>query len=260
MVFALAVLSNILLASAALAAPRSLGDRLARRRASRQSQPNQRIDSDFESLAANASQVSYSTNWAGAVWDSYPAGTFTSVTGTFTVPTPKGADGSASAWVGIDGDTCGSAILQTGIDFTVSGGEVSYDAWYEWYPDYAHDFSGLDISSGDEIKITVTASTTKAGKAIIQNLSTGQTVSKSLTSSSALCEQNAEWIVEDFEESGGLVPFANFGTVKFTNAVATIASGGSAGPAGATLIDIKQNNKVLTTVSTSSSGLTVSYV
>lgn len=54
-------------------------------------------------------------------------GTFTAVTGTFTVPTPTGSDGSSSAWVGIDGDTCGSAILQTGVDFTISGGQVSYD-------------------------------------------------------------------------------------------------------------------------------------
>jgi hypothetical protein len=35
-------------------------------------------------------------------------------------------------------------VLQTGIDFCIQGGEVSYDAWYEWYPDYAHDFSGID--------------------------------------------------------------------------------------------------------------------
>lgn len=55
------------------------------------------------------------------------------MTGTFTVPTPKkpsgGGSGSfaASAWVGIDGDTCQTAILQTGIDFTVSGSSVSYD-------------------------------------------------------------------------------------------------------------------------------------
>ena len=52
------------------------------------------------------------------------------MTGTFTAPTPSGADGSASVWVGIDGDTCGTAILQTGIDVTVSGGEVSYDGEY----------------------------------------------------------------------------------------------------------------------------------
>lgn len=53
-------------------------------------------------------------------------GTWRSVTGTITVPTPTGS-GSASAWVGIDGDTCETAIVQTGLDFTISGGEVSYD-------------------------------------------------------------------------------------------------------------------------------------
>ena len=30
---------------------------------------------------------------------------------------------SATAWVGIDGDTCTGAILQTGVDFTVESGE-----------------------------------------------------------------------------------------------------------------------------------------
>ena len=55
------------------------------------------------------------------------------MTATFTVPDPKfpsGADSgmyAASAWVGIDGDTCGNAILQTGIDFTIDNGQVSYD-------------------------------------------------------------------------------------------------------------------------------------
>ena len=34
---------------------------------------------------------------------------------------------AASAWVGIDDDTSGSAILQTGIDSKVTDGEVSYD-------------------------------------------------------------------------------------------------------------------------------------
>ena len=49
------------------------------------------------------------------------------MTGTFTVPAPSGNSGAASVWVGIDGDTCGTTVLQTGIDFTVSGGAVSYD-------------------------------------------------------------------------------------------------------------------------------------
>jgi hypothetical protein len=49
-------------------------------------------------------------------------GTYKSVTATFTVPKASGSSGaSASAWVGIDGDSCGNAILQTGLDFNVGG-------------------------------------------------------------------------------------------------------------------------------------------
>ncbi len=77
--------------------------------------------------------------------------------------------------------------------------------------------------------------------------------------SAALQELNAEWIVEDFEENGGLVPFANFGTVTFTGASATTNSG-TVGPSGADIIDIRQNNKVLTDVTVSGSSVTVKYV
>ena len=132
-------------------------------------------------------------------------------------------------------------------------------AWYEWYPDYAYDFSGISFSAGDSVQVTVTATSTKAGTAKIENLTTGKTVTKSITSSYALCEQDAEWIVEDFEENGGLVAFADFGTVTFTGASAGKSSG-SSGPSGATIIDIEQNSKVLTSVSTSSSSVTVEYV
>ena len=53
------------------------------------------------------------------------------MTGTFVVPhikEPSGATGrhSAAAWVGIDGASCGHAILQTGLDFTVNGSSVNY--------------------------------------------------------------------------------------------------------------------------------------
>jgi len=204
--------------------------------------------------------VQYSSNWAGAVWDSYPAGSFYQVTGTFTVPTPSSPDGSASAWVGIDGDTCGNAILQTGIDFNYQAGSVSYDAWYEWFPDFAFNFNGISINSGDVIRLTVTASSTTSGTALIENLSNGQQVSQFITSSSALCEQNAEWIVEDFDSGGSQVPFCNFGTVSFTNAVAYLNGGGTISPNGATELDILQNGQVLTSVSESSDGVTISYV
>ncbi|KAG6804853.1 hypothetical protein H0H92_001992, partial [Tricholoma furcatifolium] len=105
-----------------------MASRLERRRAERHSQTNKRIDRTRvdQEAASHASQIEYSSNWAGAVWDSYPSGTFKSVTGTFTAPDPSGSPGAAAIWVGIDGDTCESAILQTGIDAIISNGAVSY--------------------------------------------------------------------------------------------------------------------------------------
>jgi hypothetical protein len=76
-----------------------------------------------------------------------------------------------------------------------------------------------------------------------------------------LCRQNAEWIVEDFEENGSLVALSNFGTVVFTNAGTTLSSGGSEGLSGATIIDLKQGSTVYTDVTiNSASQVTVKYV
>ena len=37
------------------------------------------------------------------------------------------SSGAASAWVGIDGEACQNAMLQAGVDFTITDGKVSYD-------------------------------------------------------------------------------------------------------------------------------------
>ena len=106
----------------------------------------------------------------------------------------------------------------------------------------------------------MTATSTTAGTAVVENLTTGKKVSHSFSGQSrALQELNAEWIVEDFSSGNSLVPFANFGTVTFTSNTATTSSG-SVGPQGATIIDIKQNNKVLTQSSVSGSNVIVKYI
>jgi len=262
---------NALLAASAVAAPRGqksrgLTDRVQRRANSHRSgKPLNR--SSTASSVNETSHVDYSSNWSGAVIESPPSGeTFNAVSGTFTVPTPSvpsdGSDSSsyaASAWVGIDGDTYTNAILQTGVDFTVTdSGDVSYDAWYEWYPNYAIDFS-LSVSAGDVISLSVVATTTTSGTATIENETTGETASIDLTSTSALGGQNAEWIVEDFEEGDSLVAFADFGTVVFTSATASTAAS-SEDASGATLIDIESDSgSILTDASVSGSTVTVSY-
>lgn len=136
----------LLLATTALAAPQGqpMGHGLSKRVATRtrQTLPLQRLadaDTPVEGPVSNSNSsahVEYSSNWAGAVYESPPSGTFTAVSATVTVPVPTATAAgsySASAWVGIDGDTYGNAILQTGIDFTVtksgSSNTYSYDAW-----------------------------------------------------------------------------------------------------------------------------------
>ena len=135
-----------------------------------------------------------------------------------------------------------------------------HPAWYEWYPDYAYDFSGITFSAGDSVTVTVTATSKTGGTATITNNSKGKTVSHTFSGQPSLCEYNAEWIVEDFEEGSSHVPFANFGTITFTGASATTTSGSTVGPSGSTLIDIEQSSKVLTSVSTTSDSVTVEYV
>ncbi|KAH8665265.1 peptidase A4 family-domain-containing protein [Tricladium varicosporioides] len=248
------ILTNaFLLAGIAVAAP---GTAMRRARAARQSKPMNPVDGITSLGVTNNSHVEYSTNWAGAVL----IGTgYTSVTGTFTVPSPTTA-GSGSAWVGIDGDTCGTAILQTGIDWTRSGSKTTYDAWY---PDYAYDFSGISLAAGNVVIVTVTASSKTGGTAVIKNTSTGQTVTHTFSNEASLgslCEYNAEWIIEDFESGGSMVTFANFGTVSFTGASA-VKSGNTVGVTGASILDIKQSSTVLTDCSLSgSSGVTCKYV
>ncbi|KAI0121096.1 acid proteinase [Xylariales sp. AK1849] len=223
--------------------------------------PDGDVETDVVSVNNGTSHVSYSTNWAGAVL----IGTgYTSVTGSFVVPTPKPPTGgtaskkySASAWVGIDGDTCTTSILQTGIDFYTQDGEVSFDAWYEWYPDYAYDFTNFAIAAGDTITMTVTATSKKTGTAVLKNTTTGKSVTHTFTAQTkALCQTNAEWIVEDFEEGSSLVPFCDFGTVNFKGATVN----GDTGVTGATIIDLRQSGKVLTSCSASGESVSCSYV
>src|SRR3954465_12425703 len=127
MKFSTGVIGTSLLATAAIAAPLT-AQRQARHEArqlaranGRESHPPYKPGTNEILHLNKTSHEQYSSNWAGAVL----IGTgYTAVTAEFTVPTPKAPSGgssktqySASAWVGIDGDTCGSAILQTGVDF-----------------------------------------------------------------------------------------------------------------------------------------------
>ncbi|PSR75285.1 putative aspergillopepsin [Coniella lustricola] len=198
-------------------------------------------------------ETEYSDNWAGGVITSTD---ITAVNGTIVVPKVTApADGtaskrySASAWVGIDGYTCTTAIVQTGVDFCVEAGNLSFSSWFEWYPNYAYDFS-MAISEGDVIEMSVTATTNTTGSVMLDNLTTGKTVSHEFTGNvqGDLCRTNAEWIVEDYEESSSLVSFADFGNFTFTHARAVV-KGETVGPKSGSVMEMKQDDTLLTSCS-----------
>lgn len=276
MKFSTASLAGVMLAGGALAAPRpGLAERLERRGVfQRQSQPPGKIDNSGEengillkegSAGAN---VQYSNNWAGVVRDQPPASaTYSAVSATFTVPDPTATDNSrdmqaASVWVGIDGDTYAKAILQTGVDSYIQNGETFFDAWYEWYPSSAENFD-MNLSAGDVIVAMVKSSSPSEGVAIIENKSSGKSVTKTLSAPSSdatLGGQNAEWIVEDFNTGSSQVPFANFGTVTFTGAQAKTENG-DYGVNNAEVLDIQQNGKLLADVNIESdTEFSVTYI
>lgn len=135
---------------------------------------------------------------------------------------------------------------------TVVNGRTTYTAWYEWYPDYMRTFSALDVGPGDSIRATVEARGTTSGSALVENLTTGKQARHAWRDASnlgKLCETDAEWIVEDFSVGGSLIPFADFGRVRFHN-VSYVAAGRSKGIKNATLVDITNNNNVVTRCST----------
>ncbi|KAF8342497.1 peptidase A4 family-domain-containing protein [Amanita rubescens] len=261
MVF-VSLIASVLLATAALAFPSSAIKSRADIR--RRSEPLQLVQGSNTAVDGTAPQVLYSSNWAGSAWNK-TNGTFTSVTGTFKVPTPSAPNGYSSAWVGIDGFTCQNAILQTGIVLNLVNGVVSYDAWYEWFPAYAQPFDKpIVINSGDEIRLTVVATSSTTGEATIDNLSNAQSVTQEISSTYELCGANAEWIVEDFSSNNHLVPFNDFTTVTFEEAFAVATDGGyyDTGlytPEDATTILLVQNKEIITSVDEGLLEVTIKY-
>lgn len=128
-------------------------------------------------------------------------------------------------------------------------------------PYKSYTFSGIAFNVGDTVTISVQATSTTTGVATVVNRTKGTQVSHTFTTQSqALSEVNAEWIVEDFQQNdGSLVPFANFGTVSFSNAYAYSSTSGYVGPSGGTLVDILQNGAILTSTSVGQTSVVVAH-
>jgi hypothetical protein len=168
-----------------------------------------------------------SSNWAGYVVSGRK---FSSVSGSWVVPTVNGASGGDAAfWVGLGGASSASrALEQVGTESDASSnGHTHYYAWYELVP-AAPVTLNVAIHPGDSISAKVTAHVSKVTVSL-KNNTTGKSVTKTL-GMSRTDRTSAEWIAEAptlVSPSGrsNVLPLADFGTVNFTGATDTTTGG-----------------------------------
>ncbi|HEV8535454.1 MAG TPA: G1 family glutamic endopeptidase [Candidatus Limnocylindria bacterium] len=158
-----------------------------------------------------ATTTSSSSNWSGYVAS---GGVFTSVTGTWTVPTVSGSSTGADAtWVGIGGLTTRD-LIQAGTQAMVDGGgTVEYSAWIEMLPASSRTVP-LSVTAGDSVTVTITEQSTGDWLIAMKNNSTGRTYNVTVQYSSS--NSSAEWVQEAPSIGRGLVALDQFGTLQFT--------------------------------------------
>jgi peptidase A4-like protein len=151
-----------------------------------------------------------SSNWSGYVAN---GGTYTSVTGTWIVPTVGAATSGADAtWVGIGGVT-GTDLIQAGTQATVTGAGVSYSAWIEMLPDSSRTVS-LDVAPGDSVTVTITEKTSGQWLLSLVNNTTKDAYQRTVSYSSS--RSSAEWVQEAPSSGRSIIPLDDFGSVRFT--------------------------------------------
>ncbi|WP_329570688.1 G1 family glutamic endopeptidase [Kitasatospora sp. NBC_01266] len=184
------------------------------------------------------------------IWGGYAVtgGTYTSVSGSWTVPALDCADtpnSSVSPWIGIDGWSS-QTVEQIGFDQDCSNGSAGYYPWVEMYPANSIYFTEA-VQPGDRISASVSVSGTRF--TLTESDST-QGWTKTYHKSGSDDLSSAEAIVEDLGD--GIGPVADFGSVQFTNLTANGAPMANAGTVNST--DIERGNTPLTGNSTFSGG------
>jgi hypothetical protein len=161
-----------------------------------------------------AAASSTSSNWSGY---SASGGTYTAVTGTWTVPNVSATQAGADAtWVGIGGIDSND-LIQAGTQATVSGGEVAYEAWIEMLPSSSRPVS-LSVNPGDSVTVTLTQKDAVNWTIAMKNNTTSQRYSTTVTYRSS--NSSAEWVQEAPSVGRGTIPLDDFGILSFSDATA----------------------------------------
>ena len=172
--------------------------------------------------AAGTTSAKRTYNWAGYADAATADGTFTKVSGSWTVPalTCTREDRITSDWVGLDG-FASSTVEQDGTVGQCFEGKAVYYSWYEMYPAGTAEV-GTTVAAGDKIMASVRRSGGSYTLVMTDSARTASSFSKKARCAVSTClDTSAEWIAERPSYSTGIVPEAQFASVPFSKASAT---------------------------------------
>jgi hypothetical protein len=172
--------------------------------------------------------------WAARNWSGYalpvsgtPATKYTSVTGSWTVPSvnapphPGKAKQYSATWVGIDGDNDGNDLIQAGTEQDWARGSASYYAWWEILPAAETPIASITVQPGDSMTVSIVQ-----GSPDWTITLTDETTGKSFTTEKSYSglHETAEWIQEAPTVGGRVAALAHDSTVVFQDLTANGAN------------------------------------
>ena len=203
------------------------------------------------STTATASPCWASGNWSGyAVSQTSPSGlpcvpasgqTYTSVSGTWTVPTVTGSrfgQSFSAAWTGIDGFT-NSSLIQAGTEQDFYSGSAHYTAWWEILPAAETPISSITVEPGDSVTVAIAkVSGTQWSITLTDNGKAGHPAQAPFTTTESYSGPgaSAEWILEAPEVNGRIATLAQYGSTAFDLGTADGASPALAAGTGGELV------------------------
>jgi len=181
------------------------------------------VQQSIQPATGNTTAVNVGSNGNSRNWSGYVAtgSTYTSVTGTWTVPqaTASGHTATDATWVGIGG-VSSNDLIQSGTQNIVSpSGQVTTTAFYELLPDASIQIPNLSVKPGDSVTVTVSQQSSGQWLVNFNDNTTNQNYQTTVSYTSST--SSAEWIEEAPSNGTNVLPLDNFGTVQFSDGTTT---------------------------------------
>jgi hypothetical protein len=207
-----------------------------------------------QSTATNlslAENTQGSKNWAGYIATPSSNSSYTSVSGSWTVPNISASQKNALAaqWIGLGG-VSSSDLLQIGTVEQIENGQPVAELFWEQLPSTAQNVMTVPIGSTISASIAPSADSSSTWNLTFTINGQSQTqVIPPVTLSSSYAQgigTSAEWISEDpSNQNGQLYPLANMGTVSYRSAMVNGKLLDSPGNQVQPVAMISQNGNVL---------------